>query len=167
MDHSTICLGYQFIIKRRPKFDILKAERNKVPKLLFNKLQKGEKIDFEKQTYTPDMVLGEVRKGLKICIITDTRPISTISQFIKDSDLFICEGSYGDNADIEKAIKYKHMTFSEAANLAKAGNVRELILTHFSPAMFDPNLYIKNATNIFPNTVIGFDRLQKQLNFKK
>lgn len=165
LDHSTICLGYQFIIKRRPKFDILKAERNKVPKILFSKLQKGEKIVFEKKIYTPDMVLGEARKGIKICIITDTRPINTIPQFIKDSNLFICEGTYGDEADIEKAIKNKHMTYSEAAGLAKAGNVREMILTHFSPIMLDPSLYLKNATNIFSNTIIGEDRLIKQLNF--
>ncbi len=57
------------------------------------------------KNYTPDMVLGQERQGIKLSIITDTRPISTIPKFINNSNLFICEGTYGDNEDLEKAIK--------------------------------------------------------------
>ena len=112
------------------------------------------------------MVLGDNRKGIKISFITDTRPIFTIPEFINNSDLFICEAMYGDNLDISKAIKNKHMTFKEAANLAKLGNVKKLLLTHFSPSLEDPNLYIKNATDEFENTVIGKDRHSISLNFE-
>ena len=53
-----------------------------------------------------------------------------MTEFIKESDLFICEGTYGDDKDIEKAIKNKHMTFRESSNLAEKGNVKKLLLTH-------------------------------------
>ena len=166
LDHSTECIGYSFKIKRTPKFDIDKATENNVPKSLWGKLQKGNSIKLDGVTYTPDLILGQDRKGLKLSYITDTRAFSSISDFIKDSDLFVCEGTYGDDEDIEKAIQNKHMTFREAASLAKNGNVEELLLTHFSPAMPNPNLFIQNATEVFKNTTIGETHLIKKLIFK-
>ncbi|WP_343767532.1 ribonuclease Z [Clostridium malenominatum] len=167
LEHSISCLGYSFYVKRKAKFNVEKAIENNIPKILWSKLQKNEKVIYEGKTYEANMVLGDERKGIKISYITDTRPILPIVDFIKESDLFICEGTYGDEEDLHKAIKNKHMTFSEAAKLAKEGEVLELLLTHFSPAMINAEEYKKNATEIFRNTIIGEDRLVKRLNFKE
>ncbi len=117
VDHSSPCLGYSFYFKRDRKFSIKKAKENNVPKFLWNKLQKGneEFITYEGREYKKEMVLGDDRKGIKLSLITDSRPREEMINFIKESDLFICEGTYGNNDDIEKAIKNKHMTFAEAA----------------------------------------------------
>lgn len=165
LDHSAPCLGYSFYIKRKPRFDLEAAMTNNVPKILWNKLQKGENIIHEGREYEPNMVLGKERRGIKFSLITDTRPIKEIIDFIKESDLLICEGTYGDDKDIEKAIKNKHMTFSEAAELARKGKVKELLLTHFSPAMNNPQEFIENARRIFENTILGEDRITKTLAF--
>lgn len=167
LEHSAPCIGYSFYIPRKPKFLIEKAKSNKVPKEIWKRLQSGENINYNGETYTSNMVLGEKRQGIKLSFITDTRPINTIPDFIDKSDLFICEGTYGDNEDLEKAIKNKHMTFSEAARLAKNGDVDRLLLTHFSPAMDNPEIYIKNATDVFSNTILGYDRLVVELSFCK
>ena len=124
LDHSSECLGYSLYFKRTPKFNIEKAIQNNVPKSLWQKLQSGKNIVFENIEYSPDMVLGDNRKGVKISFITDTRPILSIPEFINNSDLFICEAMYGDDLDISKAVKNKHMTFREAASLARLGNVK-------------------------------------------
>ena len=168
VEHSSPCLGYSFYFKRDRKFSLEKAEENNVPKVLWNKLQKGnnEIIIYDGKTYKKEMVLGEERRGIKLSLITDTRPLKDIITFIKDSDLFICEGTYGDDADIEKAIKNKHMTFREAALLAKKGKCKEMLLTHFSPSMIEPKEYEENAKSIFENTIIGEDRMKKELAFK-
>ena len=165
LEHSTECLGYSLYFNRKAKFNVEKANLNKVPKILWQKLQEGRSIEYEGKLYTPDMVLGNDRKGIKISFITDTRPIFTIPEFIKNSDLFVCEAMYGDDLDISKAVKNKHMTFREAANLANLGNVKQLLLTHFSPSLENPYDYIENATSVFNNTIIGEDRLELHLNF--
>lgn len=166
LDHSSPCLGYNFLLKRRPKFNIEKAINNNVPKCLWNKLQNTyESIEFENKVYSKEMVIGENRKGIKISFITDTRPNTQIEDFIKNSDYFICEGTYGDNEDLIKAVKNKHMTFKEAANLARNGNVKSLLLTHFSTSMNEPENYINNAKEIFDKTIIGTDRFKVSLNF--
>lgn len=166
LDHSSECLGYSLYIKRTPKFNIDKAISNNVPKLLWQKLQSGKSIIFDDITYSPEMVLGDDRKGVKISYITDTRPILSIPEFIDGSDLFVCEAMYGDDMDISKAVKNKHMTFREAANLAQLGNVDKLLLTHFSPSLDNPEAYINNATSIFKNTIVGSDRYELNLRFK-
>lgn len=165
LEHSTECLGYSLYFNRKAKFNVEKANLNKVPKILWQKLQEGRSIEYEGKLYTPNMVLGNDRKGIKISFITDTRPIFTIPEFIKNSDLFVCEAMYGDDLDISKAVKNKHMTFREAANLANLGNVKQLLLTHFSPSLENPYDYIENATSVFNNTIIGEDRLELHLNF--
>jgi ribonuclease Z len=166
LDHSAPCIGYSFYFKRKPKFDIEMAKANNVPKIFWNTLQKGEVITHEGVRYEPSMVLGSERLGIKVSLTTDTRPIDTIPEFIKGSNLFICEGTYGDDKDLKKAIKNKHMTFAEASQLASKGNVQELLLTHFSPAICEPELFKENATSIFENTIIGTDRMIKSLSFK-
>lgn len=166
LEHSIPCLGYSFYFSRRPKFDLEKATSNSVPKVLWNILQRGDSIMYESEKYQPEMVLGNERKGIKLSYITDTRPTSDIPQFICESDLFICEGTYGDDADLQKAKTNRHMTFSEAASLARDGRVKELILTHFSPAIKDPEEFIGRAADIFKSTIIGRDRMVKTLVFK-
>lgn len=166
LQHTVPCLGYQFRVKRRRRFDVQKAQENNVPKLYWNRLQKGETIKEDGVFYTPDLVLGVARRGIKLSYITDTRPFPELIQFVQESDLLICEGMYGSDEDIEKAIRNKHMTFSEAARVAKEANADELILTHFSPSLFEPEQYLPTTREIFQNTHLGEDRLTRQLKFK-
>jgi len=168
LDHSSPCIGYSFDFQRRPKFDAEKAMKNNVPKILWSRLQKNEKkIVLDGIEYSSEMVLGKERKGIKISMTTDTRPIEGIDKFIKNSDCFICEGTYGDDQDLPKALKNKHMTFREAATLAQNGTVKNLLLTHFSTAMNEPDVYLNNAKEVFQNTIIGFDRYNVTLNFQE
>jgi len=166
LDHSSNCNGYSFYLNRNAKFDPDKALENNVPQELWGRLQKGDEVYFNDSLYTPKMVLGQKRNGIKISYITDTRPIDSIIDFIKNSQLFICEGTYGDDEDRKKAIMNKHMTFKEAATLAKEGYVDELLLVHFSPSMAKPEDYADNAKVVFMNTIIGYDGFTKTLIFK-
>lgn len=165
LEHSTECIGYNFYFARHPKFNVEKAQQNNVPRKYWNMLQKGMTIMDDDVNYTPDMVLGDDRKGIKISMITDTRPLDTIPEFIYDADLFICEAMYGDEMDISKAIKNKHMLFREAASLAVRGNAKQLLLTHFSPSIEDPNVFENNAKSVFENTIIGYDRFSTQIKY--
>ncbi|MHC1720745.1 MAG: ribonuclease Z [Clostridiaceae bacterium] len=166
LDHTWPCLGYSFYVHRRPVFDPVKAEENCVPKELWNRLQSGEApISYRGRYFDPSLVLGPERPGIKISYITDSRPTEEIPEFISGSDVFICEGAYGDDINLEKAIAKKHMTFTEAAKLACEGGVKELILTHFSPSVAEPEVYLDRASMIFNNITIGKDRMLRYLTF--
>ena len=165
--HNVKCFAYTIENHRMPKFIVDKARANNVPQKLWKQLQQGNTVELDGKTYTPDMVLGAARKGIKVAYATDCRPTEPLKELIKDSDLFICESMYTDDSYLDQVKKHKHMLASEAATLAKNANVGELWLTHFSPAV--PNAYIdaSGAKEIFPNTTAGYDRMVTTIDFKE
>ena len=166
VNHNVTCYGYSLEIKRSGKFDAARAKAQNIPLKCWNPLQKGETITFEGITYTPDMVLGPQRKGIKLTYTTDTRPVKAIAEHAAGSDLFICEGMYGEQDKEQKAKAYKHMTFQEAAGLAKEANVKEMWLTHYSPSLVRPEEALEEATRVFPNTIAAKDRQSVELQFE-
>lgn len=168
VNHRVTCYGYSISIERAGMFDVEKARQNEVPMPLWSKLQKGETIRTEDgRIYQPEMVLGPARKGLKVTYTTDTRPTDSIVRNARGSDLFICEGMYGEKGDVNNAVKYKHMTFEEAGRLAKQAGVKELWLTHYSPALNRPEQYIEDVRQIFQNAYPGKDKKSLELNFEE
>ena len=119
VNHNVTCYGYTIVVPRGGKFFVEKAKANDVPIKLWSRLQKGEVIEFEGRTYTPDMVIGEPRRGIKLTYCTDTRPVVSLIENARHSDLLICEGMYGEKEKQEKAEEKKHMTFVEAAKVAR------------------------------------------------
>lgn len=163
--HNVICYGYSIIIRRGGRFYPERALENNVPQKYWNRLQKGATITDGEITYTPDMVIGPERKGIKLTYCTDTRPVKAISENAAGSDLFICEGMYGEQDKDTKAKEYKHMTFKEAARLAVTAKVNELWLTHYSPSLTRPEDFIAEARQIFANVRLGKDRKSITLEF--
>ena len=83
------------------------------------------------------------------------------------SDLFICEGMYGEPGKEQKAVEYKHMTFKEAARLAKEAEVKEMWLTHYSPSLTRPEEFMEDVRKIFPNSHPGKDGKSVELDFEE
>lgn len=155
--HSIPTLGYSFSLRRSGVFEPQRAKQNEVPLHLWKVLQREESAEWNGRLFTPDMVLGPERRGLKVTYTTDTRPVPRISEEAADADLLICEGMYGSDDKLPRAKESGHMLFSEAALLAAKANVRRLWLTHYSPSLDDPTEYLAAATDIFPDTECGFD----------
>ena len=167
VNHNVLCYGYNIIVERIGRFDVSRALQLNIPKNYWNRLQKGEIIETEDGTFTPEMVLGEPRKGLKVTYCTDTRPTESIVRAAAGADLFICEGMYGEPEKQQKAKEYKHMTFYEAAELAKKAAVKELWLTHYSPSLTRPEEYMRDVRKIFPAAVAARDGRSADLMFEE
>lgn len=167
VNHNVTCYGYQMRVKRAGKFDAEIARNLQIPIHYWSRLQKGEVIDDGEVTYTPDMVLGPERKGLKVTYCTDTRPVPIISEMAAGSDLFVCEGMYGELGMEEKAKEHKHMTFYEAAKLAREANPEpaQMWLTHYSPSLQYPKEFEKEVRKIFKNTHVAKDGRSIELDF--
>lgn len=167
VNHNVICYGYNIVVERIGRFDVEHANQLQIPRKCWNRLQKGEIIEEEGRIFTPDMVLGAPRKGIKVTYCTDTRPTEGIVRNAAGADLFICEGMYGEPDKVQKAKEYKHMTFYEAADLAFRAGVRELWLTHYSPSLIRPDDYMQEVRKIFPNAVAARDGRSIDLLFEE
>ena len=166
LKHRVTCYGYSIIVDRPGKFDVEKAQALGLPVQSWGVLQKGEDVELDGITYTPDMVMGPERKGLKVTYCTDTRPIDSIAEAAKGADLFICEGMYGDPEKQEDAIEKRHMTFYEAAKLGQIAQPDRMWLTHYSPSLIRPTEYIEDAQKIFDRVEAGKDLMSIELNFQ-
>ncbi len=153
VNHNVPCYGYAFALDRAGRFDAARAQEQQIPIKLWNRLQKGETIEAEDgNVFTPDMVLGPPRKGIRLVYTTDTRPCENIVKYAQGADLMICEGMYGEPDKDGKAKENKHMTFAEAAWLAKKAAPKEMWLTHYSPSLTRPEEYMEPVRRIFPNS---------------
>lgn len=166
VNHNVVCYGYSIVIDRQGKFDKDRAMAQQIPMPFWSRLQKGEVIEQDGRIYTPDMVLGADRKGLKVTYCTDTRPTESILQNAVGADLLILEGMYGEPDKLVKAKEHKHMTMYEAARIAKQAGVPKLWLTHYSPSLIRPEEYMGEVRKIFPETVAAKDGRSVELNFE-
>lgn len=165
VNHNVVCYGYSIRILRAGRFDVERAKSQNIPQKFWNRLQKGEEIEWDGRLLTPDMVLGEDRRGLKVTYCTDTRPVPVIAEYAAEADLFICEGMYGEKEKEAKAREYKHMTFYEAAALAKKAQPKQMWLTHYSPSLNRPEEYMDEVRRIFPRAKAAKDGWTAELEF--
>ena len=150
VNHRVPCYGYEISVSRSGRFDVEKAKANNIPLRLWNPLQKGESVEYEGRLLTPDMVLGEARRGLKVVYTTDTRPTPDIVKHAEQADLLIIEGMYGEHDKEDNARRHRHMTMPEAAEIARQADPKRMWYTHYSPSLVRPDDYLKEMQRIFP-----------------
>jgi ribonuclease Z len=159
------CFGYSIAVSRIGRFMQEKAEEYQVPKTGWGKLQKGECVQVGDILVTPDMVLGPARKGLRVTYCTDSRPTQSIVEAARRADLLVCEGMYGEDGKEQKARENKHMTFKEAAMIAREAAPARMWLTHYSPLLTRPEMYMDKVRKIFPASEAGKDGKSIELRF--
>ena len=167
VNHNVLCYGYTVEIRRAGKFRVEEAVKLPIPRQYWGRLQHGETVEYEGVEYTPDLVMGAARKGIKLTYCTDTRPTKSLVEAADHADLLICEGMYAEADKLEKAKQYKHMTFYEAARVAKDAQVQQMWLTHFSPSLVHAEDYMDKVRSIFPGASLGKDGRTIELVFEE
>ena len=163
--HRIPVLAYRVEKPRRRAFDAEKAKALGIPREAWESVRMGASVAVNGVEIPADRVLGPPRRGVSFAFVTDTRPTPELVTLAEDVDLLICEGTYGDDADLEKAERHGHMTFSQAATIARDARAGALWLTHFGVGLSDPSAFLDRATTIFPRTVLGTSGLTGQLAF--
>ena len=166
VNHNVVCYGYSIVVERKGKFLVDRAKELGIPVQCWNRLQHGETVETPEGNYTPEMVMGQARKGIKVTYCTDTRPVPLISLKGKEADLLILEGMYGEPEKKSKAKEYKHMTFYEAASIAAEAGPKEMWLTHYSPSLTRPEEYMDEVKRIFPHACAAKDGQTAELDFE-
>jgi ribonuclease Z len=84
-EHDLTCLAYRLSLSRLPEFQLEKAKSLNLPVQYWKKLQKGETVEYEGKSFTPEMVLGPPRAGLSFGFLTDSRPTADLIEFMTAS----------------------------------------------------------------------------------
>lgn len=164
-EHGLPVLAFRADLPRAREFLPERAKALGVPILLWRTLQTGKPVAWDGGAARPDEVLGPLRRGLSLAYVTDTRPAPALIDLARGVDLLVCEGTYGSEDDQPKAVANRHMTFREAATFAREAAAERLWLTHFSPALTDPDAFAANAQAVFVATTVGQAGLTLNLSF--
>ncbi|MEM5948087.1 ribonuclease Z [Spirochaetia bacterium 38H-sp] len=160
--HTKPCVGYTLEESSRPGvFFPERAVELGVPMgPLWAALQRGESVNAKDgSVVTSDMVMGPPRSGRKVSFVTDTMYLPHISEYVADSDLFVCEGMFSHEL-VETAREKRHLTAVEAATIARdAGGIGRLGLIHYSPRYSNRELKVllKEAKSVFADTFLCRD----------
>ena len=87
--------------------------------------------------------------------------LPSIAPEVQGSDLLICEGMFNRDCS-DQAKEKKHMTSTQAAQIAKEAGVKKMGLIHYSPRYTDNDLHVllEEAREVFPETVLTKDRMK-------
>ncbi|MFW9936684.1 MAG: ribonuclease Z [Candidatus Thorarchaeota archaeon] len=167
VEHSVLTFGYAFIEKPRSgKFNPEKARQMGIPESrLWKQMHEGETIKFNGKTIDPlkEGIVGPKRIGRKITYSGDTAPSDNLIKLGKNSDILIHEATFSKEL-LDIAKEKKHSTSVDAANAAIKMNAKQLILTHISSRyQEDSKKLLKEAKEIFPNTILAEDLLKMDL----
>lgn len=99
--------------------------------------------------------VSEPRRGQRFAFIMDTRLCEAAFALADGADLMVCESTFlAEDADL--ADPYGHLTAGQAGQIAAAGGVRTLVLTHFSQryAHQDPRRFADEAGAVFGGEIM-------------
>lgn len=161
LQHTKPCLAFCLEEDPRPGvFNPVEAQALEVPRgPLWSVLQSGSPVRLDSGAEVrPEQVMGPPRPGRKFSFITDTTWISGVVDFVRASDLLICEGMFADDL-AEDANDKKHLTASQAAEIARQAEVGRLGLIHYSPRYTERELKVllQQARKIFPASFLTRD----------
>jgi ribonuclease Z len=165
--HGTPAVGYRFAEHPRPgRFDVARARALGIPEgPLFGRLHRGEPVEVEGRTVTPDEVVGPPRPGRVVVVTGDTRPVPATVEAARGAELLVHDATFcHDEAD--RARETHHATALEAARVAREAGARRLALTHVS-ARYSANAtpLEQEARRIFPGAVVAHDGLVVEIGY--
>lgn len=170
LKHRVTAFGYRIVEKDRPgHFDVEKAKALGIPSgPLYGQLKRGEDITLpDGRTFKGSDFCGPVQIGRKFVYCTDTIFCEGAVELAQDADLLVHEATFSHH-DAQMAFERLHSTSTMAAQVALAANVKQLIMTHFSPRYGPGNSIVlkdllTEARAIFPNTDMAHDFLAYEI----
>jgi len=156
--HGVTAVGYVLVEEGRPgRFDVEVADRLGVPDgPLRGALQRGEAVTLpDGSVVTPELVLGEPRRGRKVAITGDTAPTPSVVEAARDADLLVHDATFCADERL-RAQETLHSTAADAALVASQAGVELLALVHLS-SRYGSRVAEEEACAVFPNTVVPRD----------
>jgi ribonuclease Z len=157
VEHRMRAYGYALVEDARPgRFDTDAAERLGIEHgPAFGRLQRGEAVETERGSVSPEDVMGEPRAGRKIVVSGDTAACEMTRVAAHEAQVLVHDGSFAEE-EADRAAETGHATARAAAELAREAGVKLLSLVHIS-SRYDVRAVLDEARQEFPATVAPRD----------
>lgn len=131
-----------------------------IPIKQINAIKNGEDFITNEGKIIPNNLLTRpADPGHKYAYCSDTAYHEKIIPIIEGVDLLYHESTFS-RKDIARAKETFHSSAEQAAMIAKAANAKRLLLGHFSARNQDESILLKEAQEIFPDTLLANERMK-------
>jgi ribonuclease Z len=170
LKHRVTAFGYRIAEKDRPgRFNVAKAKALGIPSgPIYGQLKQGKTITLnDGRIIKGEELCGPTETGRKLVYCTDTVFCENAIALAQDTDVLIHEATFA-HQDAHLAFERLHSTTTMAAQVALAAQVKQLIMTHFSPRYAPGNALqlndlLQEARAIFPQTILAYDFLTYEI----
>jgi ribonuclease Z len=154
LKHRIPCTGY--LISEKPALRKILAERlpSDFPLPYFKMLKEGFDVEHEGKIYANAEYTVAPASPKKVAYCSDTIFDPEIARFVNQADLLYHESTFTKELSARAQMTF-HSTAEQAASIAKAGQVKQLIIGHFSSRYKDTSTFLTEAREIFPNTYLS------------
>lgn len=158
LDHRIYTNGYLFREKvGKRKLNIDAAEEYGIDKAYYQNIKNGKDITLDNGEVIANSELSfDPPKPKSYAFCSDTIYDESLAAKIKDVDVLYHESTFLES-EAELATKTKHATAMQAAKVAKAANVKTLVLGHYSTRYKSIELFKEEASTIFENVLLADD----------
>jgi len=152
--HRTTTYG--FIFREKPR--MLNIKKEKIGELGLGiadmvKIKRGEDFVLPDGKVVPNRAITlPPYHPRSYAYISDTRFAPSIVEDIKEVDLLFHEATFAEE-DSRLAAGNWHSTARQAAEIASRANVRQLLIGHFSTRYKHVDMLLKEAVEVFPDTI--------------
>ncbi|MFT4525308.1 MAG: ribonuclease Z [Granulosicoccus sp.] len=167
LKHGVPCFGFRFNEHpKRRKFRKDAIDRYRLSPEQIRKALNGEQLLKRNGDVIENNDLFHPEAKLRsYSYCTDTLPADFALKEINESSLLYHEATY-DSSKQEIAKKRFHSTAQEAAQVAKAAKVGQLVIGHYSSRYKKVDLLLKEAKTEFENTICAHDGLIIPINLE-
>ncbi|MEX2632962.1 MAG: ribonuclease Z [Balneolales bacterium] len=162
LEHTSFCVGYRFQEKDKPgKVDAQKAGEFGITKDSdFKTLKAGSDVELEDGTLVRSSdIVGEAQAGESFAYVTDTVFCENAVKLADNVTILYHEATFSHTLK-GKAEETGHSSAQEAAIVAKTANAGKLVLSHFSARYTNPFVLLKEAKEVFPESVVAAELKQ-------
>ena len=161
LDHRVECYGYriQETEHRTVSMEKIAALGIELRGPEIGILKKDGQLALANGTVLHLADVSTARPTQSFAFVMDTRPCDGALALAQNVDMLVCEATYLET-ESKQAHEYMHMTARRAAEIAKAANAKQLILSHFSQRYGSLDEHLREARAVFENTYIARDLMR-------
>ena len=160
LQHRIPWCGFLFAEKARPNHIIRDmVDFYKVPVYELNRIKNGSDYVTPKGEVIANTRLtrpSDPPRKYAYCSDTIFRP--EIVEQLSGVDLLFHEATFAES-ELARAKETYHTTAAQAARIALEAGVRQLVIGHFSARYEDESILLKEASAVFPNTILAKENL--------
>ena len=160
LHHRVPCAGFLFEEKFKDPHIIREMiDFYQVPFSQINAIKKGADFITQEGKVIPSGLLTRPAEApCKYAYCSDTAYFEKIIPIIEGANVLYHEATYTEK-DSALAREYFHSSAQQAAKIARAAGVGQLVLGHFSSRYPDETVLLTEARKIFPNTILANERM--------